>query len=415
MTGERLCAICGSARRRPVYRQRFVSPSSNSFHAGYDVVLCDRCGFAYANRTPDQAFLDEYYRAMAKKTALLNRREGEASIEPPSIQRLHETTADFISRHASPEDRILDIGAYTGHVLHLLKERGFHEVKGLDPSEFAARVARERYGIEVVVGSLFDELDLPRFDYVILSHVLEHIVELGDFLLRIASLLETGGRLYVEVPDAWSFFLAPPDAQEFQEEHREPFLQFSVEHLNYFSPVSLENLLVRSGFEKIALEQRVTSLAVIASVWELRQPVPDVQIGTRLEEYVSESRQRFSDVGRTVGEFVGTGRRLIVWGAGLHTQKLLAATDLAQADVVAFVDSDPAYHGALLVGRPIVSPDRIPELGLHPILISSLTYQEEIARIIAERGLPNPVVRLYPSPSAAPDGELEKPPALDRS
>jgi SAM-dependent methyltransferase len=394
---NRPCAICGGRKTNLVYRQRFVLPSKNAFHAGYDVVACEACGFTFADNTPDQAFLDEYYREMAKKTALLERRKTCDTPEPDQLVRLHHNTRDNILRHVSKDARVLDIGCYTGAVLALLRDSGIADVQGIDPSAYAASVAKERFGIPVTVGSLFDDLDLGTFDFILLSHVLEHIVELRPFLWRVQSLLKPEGQLYIEVPDAMDFFLSTNPDDGFQIEHHEPFLQFSVEHVNYFTARSLENLLARNGFERVWVEPQSQTLSVVASVFKPRAIVADPQAREALDRYVADSRAHLGSVLEVIDSIHAEGSEVLVWGAGVHSQRLLAASKLAEVPIRAFIDSDPAYHGGTLDGHPIVGPDALRDLPPLPIVISSRGYQDEIAQQIAAMGLPNRVHLLYPA------------------
>ena len=59
--------------------------------------------------------------------------------------------------------------------------------------------------------------------------------------------MNNGGLLYIEVPDA-SRFLKYIDA---------PFQQFSIEHINFFSNISLSNLMKLNGFKKVFCHQGV--------------------------------------------------------------------------------------------------------------------------------------------------------------
>ncbi len=59
----------------------------------------------------------------------------------------------------------------------------------------------------------------------------------------------------------------------------------------------------------------------------------------------------------TVLELIASQRPLVVWGVGTHTQRLLATGGLAEANIVAFVDSNPNYLGKKLNNIPILAPE----------------------------------------------------------
>jgi SAM-dependent methyltransferase len=393
---QRSCAICGSRSGSLIYRQRFVVPSRNGFHGGYDVVACDDCGFTFADNVPEQAFLDDYYREMAKKSALLSRRKACDTPEPDYLLALHRASRDNILRHVKKSDRVLDIGCYTGSLLALLRDAGVADVQGIDPSPYAASLAAEQHGVKVSVGSIFDDIALGRFDFIVISHVLEHIVLLRPFLQRVQSLLEPDGAVYIEVPDAMNFFLSADGSDGFQIEHHEPFLQFSVEHVNYFTARSLQNLLARNGFTRAWIEPQSSHLAVVASVFKPQPVVADPDARVALTRYVADSRAHLGTVLGVIDSLHASRQEVIVWGAGAHTQMLLAASRLAEIPIRAFIDSDPGYHGGMLDGHPVVAPDALRELPPLPIVISSRGYQNEIAAQIASMQLPNPVHLLYP-------------------
>ncbi len=46
-----------------------------------------------------------------------------------------------------------------------------------------------------------------------------------------------------------------PDATAFADWPNAPYQDFSTEHINFFSPISLDNLMRRHGFGKVFLEQ----------------------------------------------------------------------------------------------------------------------------------------------------------------
>ena len=63
---RRACPICASLDSRVLFRQSFESLSDVEFLNGYDVVVCEPCGFAFANGIPEQPVFDEYYRDLSE-------------------------------------------------------------------------------------------------------------------------------------------------------------------------------------------------------------------------------------------------------------------------------------------------------------------------------------------------------------
>jgi len=224
---NRNCAICGSSQKKKIFSQIYVIPSNSTHvHSGYDVVICGDCGFAYADNLPDQSALDKYYSASYTSSEEATR---------------YHNSAKNIFRFLKKGDRILDIGCGTGHLLNLVRANGYDNVYGLDPADIACHTAKEKYGLDVIQGSLFDDLDLGMFDFIILSHVLEHIVDLPYFILQLNKYLNKGGRVYIEVPDAHNFLLSvEPNPSLGWKYEKDLFAHFAPEHINFFSVISLE-------------------------------------------------------------------------------------------------------------------------------------------------------------------------------
>jgi SAM-dependent methyltransferase len=353
------CEVCGHRETRLLHRQRFAEMSEGSLLAGYDVVTCLRCGFCHADGIPDQPAFDRYYRDMSKY-------EQPAGAVQPSefdLARFRATVAKIQSLTPRTDARILEIGCATGLLLSRLKRAGFPNVAGVDPSPACGEMARRDYGVPVACGSLSDELAPPAsVDLLILIGVLEHLRDLRAALTKLATMLAPGGRL----------FLTVPDASRYAEGEDAPFQEFSVEHINFFGPVSLANLMAAHGFRPIytAQEQQRQNVRTVTPVLHAafaklppgaaRPPLaPDRETSVGLERYLAQS-QRANDAVQPALEKLAAGRQpVIVWGAGAHTLRLLATSALAQANLVAIVDANPRYHGKTINGVPIVKPDHI--------------------------------------------------------
>jgi len=82
-----------------------------------------------------------------------------------------------------------------------------------------------------------------KFNYIICSHVLEHVAEPIPFLKEMSSNLKDDGVCYVEVPsEIWYDITWDP-----------------VTHVNYFTKTSLANTINNSGFDLIDIKETIGS------------------------------------------------------------------------------------------------------------------------------------------------------------
>jgi SAM-dependent methyltransferase len=391
---SRRCAVCGSTAKRLLYQQSFSSFSGGLLE-GYDVVACTRCGFAFGDHIPDQAAFDRYYGEMSKYE--YNDKGGhESSYDLAKFQEIATFIQPYLRSRAA---RILEVGCATGRLLGLIKQAGYPNVLGVDPSAACVRAATALYGVPAITGT-FSRMDVPpgSQDFLILSGVLEHVRDLDVALRCLLQLLADGGRLHIVVPDA-SRYAEGEDA---------PFQEFSVEHINFFGPDSLANLLVDHGFRSIFCDQRMitvnhrTTTPAILGVFEKSsgdQPAaalnPDLKTASALERYIVKSAEADRQIHAAISLLADEQTPVMVWGTGAHTLRLLETSRLGEARITAFIDSNTRYQDKKLRGVPILAPEAV-RGRFEPILISSRVYQHEIAnRIQNEMSLPNRVIRLY--------------------
>lgn len=394
---RRPCAVCGGTEGERLFQQRFAREENASFLEGYNVVVCNFCGFAFADGIPEQPWFDAYYGELSKYDDGA-RGGGESPWEAEKLRRASRALIPYVPHRSA---QIVDIGCATGRLLACFREAGFERVLGVDPSPACARLAMERFGIEVKTAT-FSNLDLARgfADVLVLSGVLEHVRDLGQALDRIAFLTASTGRVFICVPDA-SRYAAAEDA---------PFQGFSMEHINFFGPQSLANLMATRGFAPLAigedmlqLRQRTTEpviYGIFSRTEDRHAPSSSIVKDTRtiggLKEYVAKSQNDNLTIQDTIARLAQEGKPLLVWGAGTHTLRLLAESPLGKANLLAFVDGNPRYHGRRLLGRPVCSPEILKQYPEVAVLISSHAYQEEIAAEIAgSLHCENPLVRLY--------------------
>ena len=395
---ERTCTICGSADASQVYQQQLQAAFD---FPGFDqrVLMCPACGFVWVSPAPSPELLDRYY------TTLSNYENPQNSGEPSDEdKRKHERAYSLIRNEcAGRTGRALDIGCAVPYLLDLMQRDGW-DVVGTDPSPRCAEIGWDRYRIKVRTGlfapAMF-QVEEP-FDVVILSHVVEHLVDPKAVLRQVAGLLADGGLLYVEVPN----LLEPAVSFGF----------FTFEHVNYFTPTTLTGILAASGFRQRRLETYDNAdgtwpfYPVIASVSEPSDSPPAVRDDSEaaaraVREYRESSAREGERIERRVAEIVSQTRpgRLAIWGAGIHTNQLLTMTGLAPGSIACVFDNDPKKHGRMLLGRPIRGlPAEAPDIAsdIDAIVISSRA--SEIAIFEQIRHLEDFGIRIYRLYEAVP-------------
>lgn len=93
---KRPCPLCGSRKSRRIFRQTFTSFSERGLLEGYDVVVCGRCGFGFADHIPDPERFETYYGEMSKYEGP----GGDSKAAPEDLSRFHA-----IAEEALPLDR----------------------------------------------------------------------------------------------------------------------------------------------------------------------------------------------------------------------------------------------------------------------------------------------------------------------
>ena len=369
-----------------LHRQRFFD---GPLGPGYDVVVCGECGAGFADGIPTQDELDRYYAERSKYTYA-----HAGGAESPYDFKRFELIADQLEQCLpSKQARILDVGCATGGLLAVLKRRGYGNVFGSDPAPACAEAARRLHGIEVRTATLAEHADWSeRFDAILLVGVLEHLREACAAVRTVAGLLKPGGMVYC----------AQPDVEAFADCENAPYQQFSVEHVNFFSRHSLNRLMGSAGLKPnrvwrwmVEWREGITD-SVVSGVYAQgpAETARDQISAPALRTYLERCAAHEADTLRQIEDLVRSQEPMLIWGAGTLTRRLLATTSLAQANVVAFVDSSPSLVNRSLAGKPILAPGA---LGARPelILICSRVFREEIRRMIQQDlQLPNRIMTL---------------------
>jgi 2-polyprenyl-3-methyl-5-hydroxy-6-metoxy-1,4-benzoquinol methylase len=190
-----------------------------------------------------------YYEEMVAKDRRFEHGEDERRESEWKICTVYADWIDILrGNDAGP--RLLDIGAGLGEAVEAMSAAGF-DATGLEPSAAAVQFAVAR-GRRLVTGHFPEGIpDHPAFknlwDVIVLSNVLEHVMDPDRVVSGVAEILRPGGLAIVRVPN---------DFTQLQEDSRRavaqrPWWVAVPHHLHYFSYENLPGYLWSFGLEEV--------------------------------------------------------------------------------------------------------------------------------------------------------------------
>ena len=97
--------------------------------------------------------------------------------------------------------KILEIGVGAGQTLYWLDKIGY-DVMGIEPDPRNVYMINKKIGKTKVIQSFIEDIDLEQtYDFIWVSHVLEHLARPDVFLKKISNNIKKDGVIFIEVPN----------------------------------------------------------------------------------------------------------------------------------------------------------------------------------------------------------------------
>jgi len=243
----RTCPTCGSTHARPEMDKDHMR-----------LVRCAACDLVYVSPTFDEAhykavYASEEYQEIVRDLGI---KSHDYRVERFGRERVQLMTPHLPRSHP----RYLDVGCSTGFVVEAARDAGWTAI-GIDLNPSAIDFGRTR-GLELQAVALEDApFEARSFDAISLFDVLEHLLDPVVTLRACTRLLRPGGILFLYVPnyDSASRLLMGKDAHFIWPTH----------HLNYYTPVTIRDLMAREGLETAYLATE--GLDLVDYLWYRRE------------------------------------------------------------------------------------------------------------------------------------------------
>ncbi len=217
-------------------------------------VICKNCGLVWSDPFPiDTAeYYQKNYRILYKGTY------------SPKIKHIYRAANVAVERykrletHLASKKKVLEIGSGGGEFSYLLTKKGF-DVSAIEPNEGYGNYSKKQYGLNVQIGfAQHLKFAAETFDFITMSHVLEHVDNPTTMLKKLRTWLKPNGILALEVPNVEAVCQSPKST-------------FHTAHLFNFNPETLALLAEKTGFSVVqsALSEDGGNLTLIAQKSEI--------------------------------------------------------------------------------------------------------------------------------------------------
>jgi 2-polyprenyl-3-methyl-5-hydroxy-6-metoxy-1,4-benzoquinol methylase len=233
------CPACGSSVKQPWLSKEVAG-------VRFNLDKCGACGTGYVNPQPSADFLKSSYACTGHGSKSLTSLDKvmAAEVEFPNstvdAQRMVNYAKKLLGPIQEGQAKALDIGAGYGFFSRAALARGF-QVTAVNPASAENRIFKELNGFEPIP-LFFEEVDFgqEKFDLVILSQVLEHLLDPFQVLVKVRNLIKPEGVIAIAVPNVDAVLIKILKS-------RSSFLGLPG-HIIHFSQQGLSAILQRAGF-----------------------------------------------------------------------------------------------------------------------------------------------------------------------
>lgn len=368
------CPLCSSVKSREMHKLTLTYGEEQIIHH------CLNCGMVYASADKMVDYDNDSIYSIPGACG-----SGESPYDRVKCDALADQINKFLILKSM---RILDIGCARGGLLEALREIGFTDLWGMDPSKRCVDAVSQK-GFKWIQGFIGDHIR-TQFDFIVMSHVVEHLENPVRAVKDVCDLLKLHGRLYIEVPDADKYI-----------QYNAPFMDFNAEHINHFNMRSLTNLvhmtdfrIVDSGHKEIAIPGSGQVLKYPA-IWLLlsKTSIEPSTCHVAIEKYIEKSKEQLGRINEYLEDRLAQYDKVIVWGCNSYCANIIDLPVFKRVKIIQGLDNNVAHYKKKIRDFTIYTPDECID-NETPIVITSLMAIDSIRRNAWDLGMSNTIISI---------------------
>lgn len=379
----RFCPVCQSENSVLIHHMRFLLPKNYSLPNGYEIVKCEKCGMCYADTIATMQDYEKYYSNCNYY--------GGVSKKKTWIKK-DEIFSNIIARHSDLSSTICDFGFGEGHLLRYLRNKGYEKICGLDPSEESLKILANDE-ITNYKANIYEKNSTGMlFDVICVMDVFEHLLNPALAVNMLKTYLKDNGVVIISVPNYG--YLKSNNLFYTN--------MFNQEHINYFSPISLDNLFCINGYIRAENTDDYTHEPEIYTAYKIinakgndnRVINYDSVTEQSILDYINEKGNSSKVINR-LNNIVNNHSRVYLWGGGIFSMWLMANTAVID-HVVAIIDNNKLKWGEYDFSGKYIKIIPLNEIDSDcPIIITAMENPDSIIHQIKECQLSNKVYTVF--------------------
>lgn len=242
---KRVCPVCRASDSREIFKKN-----------GGTYVCCNQCEMVFLNPVFKDDELMSYYQFNNSNQALAHESESDF------YRRIYTAGLEFITKYVA-KGNLLDVGCSSGLFLDIAASK--FSSCGIELNRAEVEIARSKG--HYVWDQQIDQINLEgneQFDVITLWDVFEHIKDGKIYLDKLKEKIKDDGIIFMQIPSSDSL------AARIMREKCNMF--DGLEHVNLYSPKTITQLALNSGYKILAIESAIDELKPVMNYLGYEDP-----------------------------------------------------------------------------------------------------------------------------------------------